>query len=105
MAKTGIVHIDLDHTQVDPGAAATSHHLTGQQVGLADKGRDKAGARVFVDPVRVVDLGGAAALHHYHAVTDGHGLTLVVGDHHRGGTGLALDLAQLELHFFTQLGI
>ena len=80
-------------------------HLARHQVGLAHKGGDEACARMFVHPVRVVDLRGAAGLHHHHTVADGHGLALVVRHHHRGGAHLALDLAQLELHLLAQLGV
>ena len=60
---------------------------------------------MLVDAVRVIDLRGAAALHHDHAVADRHGLALVVRHHHRRGADLALDLAQLELHFLAQLRV
>ena len=60
---------------------------------------------MLVDAVRMVDLRRAAAFHHHHAVADRHRLALVVRDHHRGGTDLALDLAQLELHLLAQLGV
>jgi hypothetical protein len=60
---------------------------------------------MLVHAVRMVDLRGAAAFHHHHAVADRHGLALVVRDHHRGGADLALDLAQLELHLLAQLGV
>ena len=76
-----------------------------QQIGLADKGGDERIARVLVHRQRRIHLRDAPGFHDDHAVADRHGLGLIVRDHDGGRAHLALDLAQLELHLFTQLGV
>ena len=75
------------------------HDLHGNDIGIADEAGGERGGRRAVDRLGGADLLDATLVQHDDAVRQGHGLALVVRDIDEGGAGLAVDAAQLRLHF------
>ena len=77
----------------------------GNGVALADKARDKAVYRRFVQRFRRVDLLDFALVEHRHAVRHGQRFGLVVGDVHHGDAQVFVNVLDFQLHMLAQLFI
>ena len=72
---------------------------------MADEPGHKFGLGQLVQLLRRTLLSDDAAVHHAHAVGDGHGLLLIVGDENGGDVHVLLDLANLHAQVLTDLGV
>ncbi len=79
------------------------HQPAVEHIDVADEIGDEAGLRVFVNLDGGAELKKLAILHHRDAVGHGHGLFLVVGDHHAGHADLAQNVDEFELGTLAQL--
>ena len=73
--------------------------------GRADEAGHEQVHRVFVEDLGRVDLLDDPGAHHRDAVTEGHGLGLVVGDVEHRRAELVLDPRDLRAHLHAQLGV
>ncbi|MNC55081.1 hypothetical protein D3C75_1045920 [compost metagenome] len=84
---------------------AVASTLKRQPVALADELGNERRGRLIVDFLRGGVLLDLAVVHHRNAVGHQHGLVLVVGDHQRGDTQLALQLAQFGAQVLAHPGV
>ena len=83
---------------------AVLHHDVNEGA-LAQEVVNKAVAGLVVQIFRGVDLHDPAHVADHHAVGDGHGLALVMGDEDDGEVELALQGFDLKAHGLAQLGV
>ena len=76
--------------------------LTVEQVDVADEFTHQAAGRGLVDVHRAAGLGDPAQVHDGDALGHGHGLFLIMGDHHAGHADALDDFHQFQLHLRTQ---
>ncbi len=115
-------HRDIDLHAMGAGNAvadvvaafgALNHHMVGfihadltfEQIYRADEVGHKAAIGGFVNFSRLPDLQNLAFTHNPNTGRHGHGLFLVVGDHHAGHADPLDDVHQLELRALAQLGV
>ena len=84
---------------------ARSFHASVQKIRAADEARDERVGRVLVQVALRADLLHLTVGHDDQAIGHGQRLFLVVRDHHGGEPELLLQLADLDAHFMSQLGI
>ena len=79
--------------------------FTDQKVTVADKVRNKAMGRCFVNLARRADLKNFTRFHNGNPVRHRQGFFLIVGDEYEGNPGFRLQAFEFDLHFLAQFQI
>ncbi len=104
----GITDVGVEGAEggFDPGEGFfDGEDAAGEEIRLAHEGGDEPGAGVAVDFGGGAELLDAAVVEDGHAVGDGEGFFLVVGDVEGGEAGLAADAADFAAHFDAEAGV
>ncbi len=92
----------LSKPQLQRGATLCRNEVHGRG---ADEAGDEQARRRMIDLVRGANLLDVAAVHHHHAIGQGHRLDLVMGDEHRGDADALMQLLDFLPHGAAQLGV
>ena len=82
---------------------ADTAHMTGVNVALTDKVRNKYGMRLIINLLRRTDLLNLTVGHNHNLIRHGQGFFLVMGNVDEGDTQLFVHGHQLQLHLFSHL--
>ena len=89
----------------DKTRAVDFGYAAGDEIGLADEGRDECVCRMAVHVVGAADLDDVAGRQHREALGHRQRFLLVVGDVDGGDARLAVDALDLRAHLEAELGV